>query len=90
MAISTSIAMLRNRAKLSEEKFAELFSASAENVTNWENGTETPDMATIVQIAKHFRVSMDALLETGMKKEAPMPKGNEIKPNYAKQHEWED
>ena len=89
MAISTSIAMLRNRAKLSEEKFAELFSASAENVTNWENGTETPDMATIVQIAKHFRVSMDALLETGMKKEAPMPKGNEIKPNYAKLHEWE-
>lgn len=89
MAISTSISMIRAKAKLSEEKFAELMDVSAETVTNWENGTETPNMDQIVRIAKHFRISADRLLETGMKKEPVMPKGNEIKPNYAKIHEWE-
>ena len=89
MAISTSISTIRAKAKLSEKDFAALFDVSEETVTNWENGTETPDMATTVRIAKHFRISADKLLDSGMKKDAPMPKGNEIKPYYENIHEWE-
>ncbi len=89
MAVSNLIAMLRHKTKLSEEKFAELFDTSAETVSAWENGTQTPDMATVVRIAKHFRISADRLLDSGMKKEMPTLKGNEIKPNYLKIHEWE-
>ena len=59
MAISTSISTIRAKAKLSEKDFAALFDVSEETVTNWENGTETPDMATTVRIAKHFRISAD-------------------------------
>ena len=89
MAISTSISMLRAKAKLSEKEFAALFDVSEETVTNWENGTEIPEVGQTVRIAKHFRVSADRLLETGIKKQTTMPKGNEIKPNYEKLPEWE-
>lgn len=89
MAISTSISKLRTKAKLSEKEFAALLDVSEETVMNWENGTQTPDVAQTVRIAKEFHLSADKLMETGMTKEPVMPKGNEIKPNYAKIHEWE-
>ena len=89
MAISTSILKLRSKAKLSEKEFAELFAVSEETVADWESGKAAPGVEQLVRIAKHFHLSIDKLMETGMKEELPTPKGNEIKPNYEKIHEWE-
>ena len=89
MAISTWISALRKKAKLSEKEFAELFDISEETLSDWESGATAPEIKHIVRIAKHFHVSADKLLDTGMTEEKETPKGNDMLPNYEKLPEWE-
>ena len=89
MAISTLISALRTKAKLSEQAFADLFDISVETLADWESGATTPEIRHIVRMAKHFRISADKFLDSGMKESKAFPKGNEMKPDYAKLPEWE-
>ena len=89
MAISTLISALRTKAKLTEKAFAELFDVSEETVIDWESGAKTPDVGHAARIAKHFRISADRLLDSGMTKKTEIPKGNDMLPNYEKLPEWE-
>ncbi len=85
MALSTAIYRLRRRAKLSEKEFADLFGTTEETVIAWESGTENPSLDTLCAMAKHFRVSVDALLLG----DADMKRGKNIQPDTAAQPEWE-
>ena len=89
MAISTLITALRKKAKLSEKEFAELFDISEDTVSDWESGAKTPEIKYIARMAKHFGISADRLLDTGMTETKATPKGNDMIPNYEKLHEWE-
>ncbi len=89
MAISTSISKLRAKANISVECFAKLFDVSEETVVNWESGIETPSAEQVAHIARYFRISTDTLLLENTDTAMTMPKGNEMKPDYEKIHEWE-
>ncbi len=89
MAISTLISALKKKSKLSSKEFADLFEISEKTLMDWESGNGKPDVAQAVRLAKHFNISADLLLESGMKESAAMPKGNEMLPVYEKLPEWE-
>ncbi|MBQ3490814.1 MAG: ADP-ribosylglycohydrolase family protein [Clostridia bacterium] len=89
MAVSTLISKLRKKSKLSEKEFAELFEISENTLADWENGNSKPNVAQAARLAKHFRVSADRLLESGLTEAVVMPKGNEMLPAYEKLHDWE-
>ena len=62
MAISEMIKKLRLREKMSQEDFASIFSVSRQSVQKWENGTSTPEISKLVEISKHFDISLDMLV----------------------------
>lgn len=91
MALPETIYQLRTNARLSREKLAEILNVSHQAVQKWENGTSAPDIKNVIKIAKHFGVSLDALLldcDTRMAEERQSSR--EIRPKYANLHEWED
>ena len=61
MVLNEMIYKLRTDAKMSQEDFAKLFDVSRQAVQKWENGTSVPELSKIVEISKHFDVSLDAL-----------------------------
>ena len=62
MMIGHTIRRLRTKAKLSQEQFADLFDVSQQSVQKWESGNNTPDLDKLINISKHFGVSLDALI----------------------------
>ena len=60
--IGHTIRRLRTEAKLSQEQFADLFDVSQQSVQKWESGSNTPDLDKLINISKHFGVSLDALI----------------------------
>ena len=89
MAISTLIATLKKKSKLSSKEFADLFEISEKTLADWESDNGKPDVAQAVRLAKHFNISADLLLESGITESASIPKGNEMLPVYEKLPEWE-
>lgn len=90
MAIGNIIYKLRNDAKLSRERFAEIFGVSRQSVQKWEIGASTPDLEKIIRISKYFDVSIDALVldsDTRITEELVYTK--EVKPKYANIHNYE-
>ena len=62
MEFAKSVSQIRNEAKLTQAQFAELFDVSQQAVQKWESGVSVPDVEKIVKIAKHFDLSLDALM----------------------------
>lgn len=59
---------LREYAHMTQKQLAEKIGNVQRNISNWENGTSEPDLATILKLAEIFNVSTDELLG----KEAPL------------------
>ena len=90
MKIGQTIYELRTAAKLSQEQFAERFGVSRQSVQKWETNLSIPELDKIVQIAKHFDVSLDAfVLGNDNRVVEEMRYGKELKPQYANMHDWE-
>ncbi len=87
MTISTSIPLLRAKSNVSVKRLASYLEVSEETVAKWESGAEMPSIAQVASMARFFRVSTDVILHG--ETEEKMPIGNEMKPDYAKIHEWE-
>jgi transcriptional regulator with XRE-family HTH domain len=60
--IGVNIRKIRTVKKLSQAVFAELFGLARPSVGAWEEGRAEPKTDTLIQIAKHFGVSVDMLL----------------------------
>ncbi|MGB3466422.1 MAG: LexA family transcriptional regulator [Cyclobacteriaceae bacterium] len=60
--IGKNIKKIRSVRKLSQQKFAELFSLSRTSVGAYEEERAEPKVETIIQIANHFGLSVDVLL----------------------------
>ena len=90
MVLNEMIYKLRTDVKMSQEDFAKLFDVSRQAVQKWENGTSTPELSKIVEISKHFDVSLDALIMNHDNRIVEESKGNkELKPKYQNIHSWE-
>ena len=83
MAISEMIKKLRLREKMSQEDFASIFSVSRQSVQKWENGTSTPEISKLVEISKHFDISLDMLvLERDKRASEAILNNSEMQPQY--------
>lgn len=90
MTMQKAIHKLRTNANLSQEQFANLFGVSQQSVQKWENGDSVPELSKIVKIAKHFGVSLDALILGNHNRIVEEMKGTaQIKPQYVNIHDWE-
>ena len=90
MALNERICRLRTNAQLSQEAFADIFHVSRQSVQKWENGSATPELSKIIDMARYFDVSLDQLV-LGMDKRAVecMEYGKIPRPQYANMPEWE-
>lgn len=69
---------LRKSAKLSQTELAKIFNVAQNTLSNWENGNRMIDMATAVEIAKFFNVSVDYLLGRDETPSSPTSNGTWI------------
>lgn len=53
---------LREEKNLTQQQLAEILSVHQTSITNWENGTNETDFATLIKLAKFFDVATDYLL----------------------------
>ena len=90
MEIGQSIYKIRNNAKLTQEKFAEIIEVSQQAVQKWESGSTVPDIEKIVKISKYFDVSLDSLIMGNDNRLVEdMNKSELLKPQYKNIHDWE-
>ena len=81
---------LRSNSKMSQEQFADLFKVSRQSVQKWEKGTATPELSKLIEISKHYGISLDALVLGIDSRTAEEMKYNKImKPKYSGMHDWE-
>lgn len=81
---------LRVKEKLSQEEFAELFGVSRQAVQKWENGTSLPEISKVIEISKHFGISLDSLLlERPDRMEEELRNVNKISPSFESIPSWE-
>lgn len=88
MAIHERIYKLRTAANLSQEQFAALFGISRQSVQKWEAGTSQPELDKLVKIAKHFDISLDAIvLDSDSRMMEELSYHKTYKPKYANVNE---
>ena len=61
MKVGENIRALRQRKGLTQEQVAQQLGVTYQAVSKWENGTNTPDIALLPEIAAFFGVTIDAL-----------------------------
>ncbi len=90
MTMHQAIHKLRTDANLSQEQFANLFGVSGQSVQKWENGKSVPELSKIINIAKYFGVSLDALILGNHNRIVEEQRATaQIKPQYVNMHDWE-
>lgn len=61
--LSDRLKELRNKHKLTQAQFANIFNVSSGTIGMWETNKRTPDLEMLKKIANHFDVSLDYLSE---------------------------
>jgi len=90
MEIKNTINKLRTNANMSQEQFATLFNVSRQSVQKWENGTSVPELSKIIEISKHFDISLDALILSHNNRVVEELKYTKVlKPQYSNMQDWE-
>lgn len=77
MNIGEKIYQLRKGRGYSQEELADLLGVSRQAVSKWELGTSTPDLESVVELAKLFGVTTDYLLT-----DAPQTQPAQEKPDW--------
>lgn len=62
MKFNERLIKLRKEKGMSQEDLAEKINVSRQTVSKWELGTTTPEMEKLVQLARLFEISVDALI----------------------------
>ena len=71
------ILQLRKEKGLTQEQFAEKLGVSNRSVSRWENGTNMPDFDVVIEIVKHFDITVDEFLNGERKKHSTEHKETE-------------
>ena len=69
-AIGSFLRELRKEKGLTQEELAEQLNVSNKTLSRWETGKRTPDLESLLQLADHFSVSVQELIE-GKRAETP-------------------
>ena len=59
---SANLIKLRRKYNISQENLAAVCNVSRQSVSKWETGTSIPDIMTLEILAKHFGITIDALV----------------------------
>ena len=90
MQFKNSLVRLRLQNNLSQEKLAEQLQVSRQTIQKWENGTEVPELAHIIRIAKRFGVTTDSLiLSSDVRMCEGLQPNIQINPDYGALDSWE-
>ena len=90
MEINNMIYKLRTSAKMSQEQFAMLFGVSRQSIQKWEKGTSLPELPKIIEISKHFDISLDTLiLNRNNRVIEELKYTKAMKPQYNNVPDWE-
>jgi len=90
MSIGQNLLKMRTTLNLTQEEFATMMGVSRQAVQKWETGAARPDIRNLVQIAKRFHISLDALiLDTDKREAEELSYDKMIQPEYASLHKWE-
>lgn len=90
MSLQNMIYKLRMDAKLSQAELAELLNVSPQAVQKWESGGASPSLDKVVNIARRFGVSIDALvLDRDTRISEELRYNKKFQPKYSGMHEWE-
>ncbi|QQK08353.1 helix-turn-helix transcriptional regulator [Miniphocaeibacter halophilus] len=65
MEIKNILKDRRKKLNLTQEQVAEKIFVSKKSVSNWETGRTTPDIDSLIRIAKLYDLSLDNLLLEG-------------------------
>lgn len=88
--LAENIQALRKSRHITQEKMADLFGVSRQSIQKWESGASVPEVAKLVEIAKAFGISLDALLdEGGAEASGDARFANKIEPSYQALQDWE-
>ena len=60
---------LRNANKITQKQLAETLGVTIRTITNYENGSREPNIATLIALADYFNVSLDYLVGRSESKE---------------------
>lgn len=60
--VGTKIKELREAKKISQKELAAFLHVTPQAVSKWENNKSYPDLDTLVQLSRYFRISTDKLL----------------------------
>ena len=61
---------LRKKGSLNQDEISRLFNKRANTIGNWENGKSEPSLTELIKLGAYFNVSLQALLNTDLEKEA--------------------
>lgn len=90
MSLSRTINKLRLASGLSQERLASVLNVSRQAVQKWENGTAQPDMDNIINLAKLFHISVDALvLGSNARIVECLAYDKKVQPELSALHPWE-
>ena len=64
--ISSNLALLRKRRKLSQQALADEVGVSRSALSAWENGTAEPSLEVLVALASQWSISLDRLVRQGL------------------------
>lgn len=62
-SLACKLKELRKAKNVSQEKFAEYLGVSYQAVSKWENNVTSPDIQLLPDIARYYRITVDALLQ---------------------------
>ena len=93
--LGIKLADLRKRNGYSQEALSEKMGVSRQAVSKWERGESTPDTDTLIELARLYSVSLDALVgnenaeaevktEDGKKEKVKKPKAEALYPGLSK------
>ena len=72
MHLSQNLKYLRERNGINQRDLSDAIGLSSGAVGNWENESRTPDIETIIKLAKFFDVTLDDLILKELRPSAPL------------------
>lgn len=90
MNFNDAIYKIRKDMNMTQEQFAAEFHVSKQAVQKWESGSSYPELTKIIEIAKRFDISLDALLlGRDLRALEEIQMGRRLAPNYSALPDWE-
>ncbi|KAF1299652.1 hypothetical protein BAU15_02695 [Enterococcus sp. JM4C] len=62
LAIGTQIKKVRTKNQMTQKELAEVLKTTPQTISEWENNMSTPPVEALIDLSRHFKLSVDELL----------------------------